>query len=1444
MKKNNLFFEKKEEPSLELQKDASDISISDCSNNKDNTSQTKKTYRCLQCCQIPLLKLKDNENKISIICPNKHTTELWLSNYINQNAKQPLNKVICSLCSTPCESKKKYKYCPDCKLIFCRNCLKIHKAKFYKKHKPISIKKMDTICNIHKLHFNYYCFSCNKNICDNCLKFHKVNNHEIINFNDINLSKEDIKLLKNNLLNENKIIDEAIDIFKKTILSLQKKFDDIIKHKKEVLLFKNNLTDIYERKGSNFQCIENVNKLFFYNKHFKHEPDRNELDTLFELFNYLNCVDNPENCWNLQNFKKNNKKNYNENNNQNNINTDSYNFNSVSFKNSGLNYQEYIQMNYSNTYNELINNPTEIINIISNGDISKGRICENNEKDESNNIITDNNIVNYTFKTSELTSDQTKNLRESNKNDEEAKITKNELKNNENNSQTEKKKLNNNDDNNDDNYSPVLNTEPSNYIENSNSKKNKINKKKDKKSKNKSKKKLSSQNSKKDTNKNNDIIFFDFKFKNDNLVNSEGVKSNNIDNNYNNKIKNVAKLNNIVSEIDLKSNKINIDDKNNYLSQMSSPITRLSLSKTQNNQYNLFNSPIPTSMTNKNNPQKLNRFTQSEKQSSSKLIHKFNASTELNENSIEKKYSIKTFLTENKNDELKEIENSYNNTSIKINKINFNPIEQDSPNMYEIDYSNIKNFNNLINNRFKKSKDIQNKQSNNLTEKNNNNKNNNINNIKLDIIPNLKIKKINNTINNESDKELNYSLPLTMTTNNTNQVLPKFDKDIPQQPRKYTKKHIGNYNNIFNRSISADKNIKKSKNENECQNEDSSKQDIIITDPNIFDNSLDYSKRSKYTIISQLTCEDNSSDENRLSHLGKNLIFSKKSKNNKNIRNRYTENNNELNDQDNKENDKDNEKKRNKKKLKKKKIKKYLELIDINNEYNYEFEDKLDIEKIILNNRSNNESMSENIEINNNNENNNKNNNENIYKNENKNENNNENKKDNNNENKKENNNENNNENINKTNEDLVSDSNNELIYINIINSVHKKSPKLKERKKEPKIYKSVDVLEAFSLNDTNNNNNINPNENNSHKKRKKLANKNGVMRNKSFDNIIPQSNYISNNRISSTNNFLFAEKINSMKINNGISCIQEITSEIFCVGDLIGEIKIFELSKYKNLQNIKEHNDKINSLFLLYDGTILSSSNDHTMKKIKLINQYKDYCIQFIFTGYENYIIKGIELHKGHKILSCSLDEILCLWELEDNLSRIGDTDENYVNNLKFNKGEKVMDLLEFNKDIFVTISDKNIKFWDTENISVIKTINNLKGNCINNSLCKLNDEILTVMFNHEIQIINVKNYEIVNTLEIGLGILNCILKLDDESILIAEEINAEHYCAFYIRQYVFDENELVYVSYKKEKYTKNGKNNNKEIKSLVQFSNGIIVEGINSEYEGNNSGDIFFYN
>ena len=313
-------------------------------------------------------------------------------------------------------------------------------------------------------------------------------------------------------------------------------------------------------------------------------------------------------------------------------------------------------------------------------------------------------------------------------------------------------------------------------------------------------------------------------------------------------------------------------------------------------------------------------------------------------------------------------------------------------------------------------------------------------------------------------------------------------------------------------------------------------------------------------------------------------------------------------------------------------------------------------------------------------------------------------------------------------------------------------------------------------------------------------------------------------------------EKINCIKFENGITCILEINSQIFGFGNLIGDIVIINSHTYKELQVIREHDGTIISLHLLKDKSILSCSADRKMLKIRLNENGEKYNIEFIFTGYDNYIYKAIELMNTYKIVTCSWDDKLFVWE------RLNET--NYKNILKFNEGDRVVDLLEINSNFFVSISENNeLKIWNSNTFDNIGVIKNIK--CIGspNALCKINDFIICVLDYHEIQLIDIMEQKLVNKIPVDDGNLSCVIKLNDNSILVAEDFNNDKYCVFYIKQFYFDNNDLIPISHKKDKFYKTNKNNDKEIRALIQFSNGVIVQGIAGEYNGKDSGDLFFY-
>ena len=270
--------------------DTSNMNLSDDCSDEGSPTIFKPCFRCPKCCLVPFVTLKESESKVIMNCTNGHNKDIPLNEFMDKILLKKMNNIECSECGLQLQPKKRFKFCSECNKIFCKMCLKKHNGnENTKNHETISLRKMDTFCCLHKTRFAYYCEICHKNICEKCFYLH--NNHQIISLKEIKLSKREIKEFRDNLDREKMNITETEDIFKNCINSIKKKFDDVIQYKKQVIEFKKIIEDIYETKDSNFQIIDNINRLKFNTQPINIEKDMNELDILFELFSYLNCID-------------------------------------------------------------------------------------------------------------------------------------------------------------------------------------------------------------------------------------------------------------------------------------------------------------------------------------------------------------------------------------------------------------------------------------------------------------------------------------------------------------------------------------------------------------------------------------------------------------------------------------------------------------------------------------------------------------------------------------------------------------------------------------------------------------------------------------------------------------------------------------------------------------------------------------------------------------------------------------------------------------------------------------------------------------------------------------------------------------------------------------------------------------------------------------------------
>jgi len=1274
--------------------DVSDTNLSDDCSEEKNTYPFIPSLRCTECCLLPFLTLKESDYKVTINCSNGHYIELPLNEYLEKGFQKNINDVKCSECGHELEPKTKFKFCPECIKIFCKKCLKKHnKNKETSNHIAISLRKMDTFCSFHRHRYSHYCETCHKNICKKCLNMHYE--HQILSFKELKLSKDEFKEIRESLNKEEAIINEIVQMFNNAIDSIKKKFDEVIQNKRQEIQFKKIIEDIYEVKDSSLQIIENVKRLKFNDEYAHFDSDMNELDILFELFNYLNCID-----YNVED------------------------------------------------HNSFLGMDDE--------DLNKDN---NNAQEESFSRITKEKMEKNLFIDKKYEKNKTKNFiyekknkkqfeKYPNKNDEEEK-------NDDNNTNIigskVEKRISTNEISFSVNQNENMNSASENLINNNNKKSQKYSKKIiqekiNKKSNEKNiKNKFPKKNKLMETNnivagvpvldENNNIIEeINTNINvNDNINEIDDFKSNNLIEDIfhfdRSKKKDIFKTNKIYKSPE----HINTENDNNLFgsNNLDNNFKELINNKRKNNLQNINDNEkditiisISSYETGKSKGKKIKKKNGIVKTKSKDVLNKAKSkdksldnimNREVRDKSKEKRVKIK------RNEQLNlfdKINHNYQHNYINsFNEYHFNSFEYPNlPNQkQQINQSNteqsfvserpekkgkgqydLSEKNKLANRNYHKEKDLQelyqpNKKENEIKEYDLNPEFKNLIRIKKEH------KKINNIYYEMSDDQ---SYDNTSNDASNDGTSEDFSFDINGQPKikKKKKKGVKKKKKIRQINVIGD-------------NSDSNTQN------NIFENYNKTNREESENILKKQKIIKNS------------------------IKNKFpseTDNNQRKISDD---------------------IPKIMNITPIGDEYPAKEEEK-------------HETPSGDSEKKNSDQ--------------------------------------------NPTLSPLTPPFNiDEQEVAQDFNKKKDKKERNQTKKNKKRKKKKTDLSKSFDESTK------------SKKKSKKLSlseiNTRKIQRSNSFDilnQVVPE--------LETT------IKINSMKFENGINCLMDFSKQIFCAGNLIGDIKVIEKKTYKEIQTIREHNGTINSLFKLADGAILSSSADKLMKKIRLTKNYLYYDIEFVFDGYYNYVFKGIELF-NRKIISCSWDDKLYLWEEENN--------NQYQNSLKFNENQRVEDILEISKDKFASVSDSELKIWNSNNMAQLHSIKLQKGIVTPNSLCKINDDILISIFYHAIHLIDLNNYSLINTISMDQGNLSCITKLNDGSILIAEDLNTDNHSIFYLKQYIFEGDELQYISYKKDKFYKSNKNNDKEIRALIQFSDGIIAQGISGEYNGKDSGDIFFY-
>ena len=260
-----------------------------------NEESKNKTFRCLNCFSIPFLLLNQSTHTIKINCNHGHNISMDIKNYLEKGYINNFYNQICSQCKSKIDvlSERKNYYCKECNEIFCRACIKNHNLIFNNNnnqnlvHHFINLDKFDTTCILHNETFGFFCIECNKNICQYCYSGkHKM--HKIIDLDDINLKRKEVKKIKDNLNIEKENLVLASSIIKKILLKIKKEIKKILEYKEAELNFKENLIKIYEKKIDNYNIIKNIKSLLFNTSPFIIDNKNSYLEQLNYFYDYMN----------------------------------------------------------------------------------------------------------------------------------------------------------------------------------------------------------------------------------------------------------------------------------------------------------------------------------------------------------------------------------------------------------------------------------------------------------------------------------------------------------------------------------------------------------------------------------------------------------------------------------------------------------------------------------------------------------------------------------------------------------------------------------------------------------------------------------------------------------------------------------------------------------------------------------------------------------------------------------------------------------------------------------------------------------------------------------------------------------------------------------------------------------------------------------------------------
>ena len=217
---------------------------------EENSIKISKEIICPNC--FDNCKIKFQNYKIALYgCKNRHEINNILFEEFNNTQKINEAKIFCFNCNNNKNNiyNKLFFKCFTCKQNLCPICKSIHNNN----HLILDYDKANYICQIHNEIYHSYCNKCKINLCKICKENHNKNhnNYEVIDYENINLNKEEIN---------QKLIEfrKKIDIFNKDIKNIVNKLNKIIDNIEIFYKINSDILNNYVMENNNYQILENI----------------------------------------------------------------------------------------------------------------------------------------------------------------------------------------------------------------------------------------------------------------------------------------------------------------------------------------------------------------------------------------------------------------------------------------------------------------------------------------------------------------------------------------------------------------------------------------------------------------------------------------------------------------------------------------------------------------------------------------------------------------------------------------------------------------------------------------------------------------------------------------------------------------------------------------------------------------------------------------------------------------------------------------------------------------------------------------------------------------------------------------------------------------------------------------------------------------------------------